>query len=359
MTASPSMSDAESPAFSEADSAVFDQTEAGAAWTDLNSADQERFRSIRGRLKQLAQRLVAPATRAAVPMVPFVSTLNPNGRVPGELWSCVFPQAVGNKSYALQVAVIINSTGAEISCCLGAGTSQTRAPEAVREHQEAWEKLRHRLADVPAAMQQTLEANLGDTWQLRKSWLLEPGQRDFSTLGDWLAFAASDAGSGASISHNLTPQALEEAGQDLVNELLHDLETFAPLFTHVYALSAETTIGRSPLTSAFRGRVSRERPPRTTKPARETISCRPAATSPRSSLVSPALLPRPPKSPHIQRENGGEPRSDPGVRAPTRLGGGGRSPERTRLVANVPPHVVGEQKTNMRWIPTMSRLYPA
>ena len=42
-------------------------------------------------------------------------------------------------------------------------------------------------------------------------------------------------------------------------------------------------------------------------PARETISCRPAATSPRSSLVSPALLPRPPKSPHIQRENGGEP----------------------------------------------------
>ena len=194
MTASPSMSDAESPAFSEADSAVFDQTEAGAAWTDLNSADQERFRSIRGRLKQLAQRLVAPATRAAVPMVPFVSTLNPNGRVPGELWSCVFPQAVGNKSYALQVAVIINSTGAEISCCLGAGTSQTRAPEAVREHQEAWEKLRHRLADVPAAMQQTLEANLGDTWQLRKSWLLEPGQRDFSTLGDWLAFAASDGG---------------------------------------------------------------------------------------------------------------------------------------------------------------------
>ena len=56
-------------------------------------------------------------------------------------------------------------------------------------------------------------------------------------------------------------------------------------------------------------------------PARETISCRPAATSPRSSLVSPALLPRPPKSPHIQRENGGEPRSDPGVRAPTRSQG--------------------------------------
>ena len=70
-------------------------------------------------------------------------------------------------------------------------------------------------------------------------------------------------------------------------------------------------------------------------PARETISCRPAATSPRSSLVSPALLPRPPKSPHIQRENGGEPRRDPGVRAPTRLGGGGGSLERTRLATNL------------------------
>ena len=247
MTASPSMSDAEPPAFSGADSAVFDRTEAGAAWTDLDSADQERFRSIRGRLKPLAHRLVAPATRAAVPMVPFVSTLNPNGRVPGELWSCVFPQAVGNKSYALQFAVIINSTGAEISCCLGAGTSQTRAPEAVREHQEAWEKLQLRLAGVPASMRQTLEANLGDTWQLRKSWLLESGRRDFLALSDWLVFAASDAGSGASISRNLTPQALEEAGNGLVNELVHDLETFAPLFTHVYAPSAERTIRRPPL----------------------------------------------------------------------------------------------------------------
>ena len=70
-------------------------------------------------------------------------------------------------------------------------------------------------------------------------------------------------------------------------------------------------------------------------PARETISCRPAATSPRSSLVSPALLPRPPKSPHIQRENGREPWSDPGVRAPTRLGGGGGSLQRTRLATNL------------------------
>ncbi len=239
--------EAGSPAFSAADSAVFERTRAGAAWTDLDSAAQERFRSIRGRLKELALQLVEPATRAGLPAVSFVSTLNPNGRVPGELWSCVFPQAVGNKSYALQFAIILNGTGAEICCCLGAGTSQTQAPEAVREYQEAWENLRRRLTSAPVPMLQTVEASLGDRWQLRNSWLLEPGRRDFSTLGDWLAFAASDTGPGASISRNLTPQALEETGSGLLNELLRDLETFAPLFMHVYAPAAEGTIGRLPL----------------------------------------------------------------------------------------------------------------
>ena len=57
--------------------------------------------------------------------------------------------------------------------------------------------------------------------------------------------------------------------------------------------------------------------------ARETISATQRAASSRTPLVWSGLLPRPQKSPHIQRENGGEPRSDPGVRAPTRLGGGG------------------------------------
>ena len=123
--------------FSAADSAVFGRTRSGASWTDLDVAEQAQLRSIRVRLKELAQQLVEPASRRAVPMVSFVSTLNPNGRVPGELWSCLFPQGVGNKSYALQFAIIINDTGAEVCCCLGAGTSQTSASEVLRDYQEA------------------------------------------------------------------------------------------------------------------------------------------------------------------------------------------------------------------------------
>ena len=69
--------------------------------------------------------------------------------------------------------------------------------------------------------------------------------------------------------------------------------------------------------------------------ARETISATQRAASSRTPLVSSGLLPRPQKSPHIQRENGGEPRSDPGVRAPTRRGGGGGSLEQTRLATNL------------------------
>ena len=65
-----------------------------------------------------------------------------------------------------------------------------------------------------------------------------------------------------------------------------------------------------------------QRPPRTTKPGSRDDLRDTAEAAPRANLASSGFLPRSLKSPHIQRENGGEPRSDPGVRAPARLGGG-------------------------------------
>ncbi len=243
-------SDAAPPVFSATDCAVFARTRAGGLWTDLDPGDQDQFRSIRQRLKALAQQLVDPATRVSVPMKSFVSTLNPSGRAPGELWSCVFPQIAGNKSYGLQLAVIINGAGAEICCCLGAGKSQVSAPDLVRDHQGTWEHLRHQLASAPASTVQAVESRLGNRWQYRTSWLLEPGRSDFSSLSDWLTFAASDGGAGASISRNLAAQELGEAGSGLLDELVHDLETFAPLFVHVYGHTTDGTVKRSPLTIA-------------------------------------------------------------------------------------------------------------
>ena len=165
MPVSTSIPEERMPIFSAADSAVFGRTQSGAPWPDLDVAEQAQLRSVRVRLKELAQQLVEPASRRAVPMVSFVSTLNPNGRVPGELWSCLFPQTVGNKSCALQFAIIINETGAEICCCLGAGTSQTNASAALRDYQEAWKHLRQQLFDVPPSTLQAVESELGDRWR--------------------------------------------------------------------------------------------------------------------------------------------------------------------------------------------------
>jgi 5-methylcytosine-specific restriction protein B len=246
------MPDAGTRTFTANDCVVFGRTRAGSPWTDLDGSDQGHFRSIRARLKELAQQLVQPAALMAVPLVSFVSTLNPSGRVPREIWSCVFPEAVGNKSYALQFAVIINGAGAEICCCLGAGTSQTSAPEAMRDYQGAWQQLLRRLADVPLTTLQLVESGLGKRWQLRKSWLLEPGRQDFASLREWLIFATSAGGAGASISRNLTPQELEEAGDSLLDELQHDFEAFAPLFVHAYGHSAEATVATPSLAIADR-----------------------------------------------------------------------------------------------------------
>ena len=63
-------------------------------------------------------------------------------------------------------------------------------------------------------------------------------------------YAASEAGARASISRNLTPQTLDNAGEGLFDELQHDLEVFGPLFAHVYGHATPNTVKRAPLTIA-------------------------------------------------------------------------------------------------------------
>ena len=150
------------------------------------------------------------------------------------MWSCVFPTTVSNKSFALQLAVIINGAGSEVCCCLGAGTSQETDPDTLTQLRQAWTALKTALASVPDDTQQALERQLVDRWQLRRSWLEEPGQSDFSTFKDWLAYASSDQGAGASISRNVTPDELQVAGDNFFDQLVADIDTFAPLFRHAY-----------------------------------------------------------------------------------------------------------------------------
>ncbi|MSQ48744.1 MAG: AAA family ATPase [Deltaproteobacteria bacterium] len=223
----------EAPAFTSADCTVFSAYTPGVSWTIATVEDQEKLRSVRRRLKSLAARLI-PAASAGVPMSSLVSTLNPNGRIPGDLWCCVFPQQVSNKSFALQFALIISAHGAEICCCLGSGTTQLNDAASVAAGESAWESLRKRLAEAPETLRQEIESSLRGEWQFRTSWRLEAGRSDFSTFADWLSYASSNQGAGASISMNLTPEEFEQKGPGIADLLSEQVAIFAPLFLHSY-----------------------------------------------------------------------------------------------------------------------------
>ncbi len=220
--------------FTASDCEPFNRNKSGAPWNDASPGDQDRFKDIRLRLKTLAQHLAPIATKLGISVSSAASQTAPNGRVPREMWSCVFPDSVANKSFALQFAVIINGAGSEVCCCLGAGTSQETDSATLSRLEQAWRSLTTALGSIPAEVQQTLEGQLGDRWQLRRSWLEEPGQSDFSSLKDWLRYASADNGAGASISRNLTPEEVQAEGDHFVDRLAADFEMFAPLFRHIY-----------------------------------------------------------------------------------------------------------------------------
>lgn len=251
------------PAFTADDCTLFDRNQSGKAWDSITPGDQDGFKDLRRRLKSAAEHLAPRASRAGLPFASVASLPNPNGRVPREIWSCVFPRSVGNKSFALQFALIINGQGAEVCCCLGSGSSQDADPERVRQNRADWISLQARLRSVSPDLRHQLEAQLHDRWQLRRSWLLEPGRRDFANMSEWLGFAASAQGAGASISRNLSPDELEGASTRMLAELTSDIELFLPLFGHLYDASAtpgerETLGGGTPGPLRLHPRVERE-----------------------------------------------------------------------------------------------------
>jgi hypothetical protein len=96
-------------------------------WNDENvsAPDQALFKSIRDRLKELAAWLADNAP-VEVPLQAFTSLYQANGRSQRDIWCCVYPAGIPNKSYALQILLIISAAGAEVALCLGAAQSQLR-----------------------------------------------------------------------------------------------------------------------------------------------------------------------------------------------------------------------------------------
>ena len=202
-------------------------------WNDENisAPDQELFKSIRDRLKELAAWLASNAP-VDVPLLGSPSLYQANGRSQRDIWCCVYPADVPNKSYSLQVALIISAAGAEVCLCLGAGQAQLKGA-ALADAEKAFQELQARLSSVPQAVKEDLKASMKD-FTFRKSWRQPPGPGDFKTLEEWLAWAAGPHGGKSSISRHITAEDLEQLGTQIGRVVLETVRAGVPLIEYCY-----------------------------------------------------------------------------------------------------------------------------
>jgi hypothetical protein len=196
-------------AFHSNDCEVFGRYPNSASWNEVSKGDQELFKSVWAKLKELSERLSANA-KAPPPLKAETSHYVPNGKSPKEIWCCVHPVSVPNKSYGLQVALIISARGAEFCFCVGSGTSQIGDPAKKRELEKCLDVARVKLRSLPTEVVTSVGASQKRKWFYRKLWLAEPNKADFNSLADWLNYAGTTEGSGASVSAYFSPAQLSE-----------------------------------------------------------------------------------------------------------------------------------------------------
>ena len=226
-----------SVSFQIEDCEVFKKYPGGVSWKQVSQADQGLFKNVWAKLKELAKNLAGSAT-APVPLKTDTSHYVPNGRSPKEIWCCVYPSAISNKSYGLQVAAIISERGAEVCFCMGSGTSQIADLAKKHELETGLETARKHLRSVPKGLIVAVEESQNRKWFYRKSWLAKPNESDFATLKEWLSYAAAPEGSGASISHYFSPTELQDLGTGIFNVSAEALKTFGPILEVVYPNSS-------------------------------------------------------------------------------------------------------------------------
>ncbi|MGB8167316.1 MAG: EVE domain-containing protein, partial [Chthoniobacteraceae bacterium] len=219
--------------FSTEDCAVFARYPNSVSWKDVLQADQGLFKSVWAKLKELSQHLVV-SPFAAIPLKADTSHYVPNGRSPKEIWCCVYPAVISNKSYGLQIAVIISARGAELCFCMGSGTSQVAVLAKKHELETGLEAARKRLGSVSQAQIAAVTESQNRKWFYRKSWLAKPNETDFGTLAEWMSYASTPEGSGASISHYLSPTELQDLGTGIFTASADALKTFGPILGAVY-----------------------------------------------------------------------------------------------------------------------------
>jgi len=249
-------------AFSPADCELFERYPRSVPYRDedVPPVDKERFRGLRARLRALVAE-VAETAPASVPLRSWASSLNPNGRTPRDLWACVYPAGTPNKSYGLQVAIIVSASGVELCLCLGAGRSQLRGAERLLA-EEAFVQLKRALRTAPPSVRTRMRRRLeraggpDHAWDLRRRWREPAGTSDFAELDEWLAFAASRDGDGASISQNIAADDVSAMSPRIGSILTGLVAAADPLLRHAEdAPRRPVAPAATPVTKPLPGRI--------------------------------------------------------------------------------------------------------
>lgn len=219
--------------FKAEDCKLFERVRSGTSWSDVAQNDQEQIKRIRGNLKIIAENCNS-ASNGDVPLKSFVSHPTPNGRSPRELWTCLLPESVSNKSFSFQIALIISSRGGEICFCLGSETHQSADLDQIQRFKKGLARAKHRLADLDEKHVDIFRELLKKGWKMRGAWLKDDQANDFDSLSDWLGHVTGEAGASAAFSRYLSPGELDTLGEDIFEVFLEAVNSFRPIFDEIY-----------------------------------------------------------------------------------------------------------------------------
>lgn len=201
------------------------------SWRTVSSEDRRYYKDLRDRLHTLAMN-IATGYSGKIAMDGFASRADLNGRAAKDLWCCVFPKInlsekiKLHKSFSLQCALIISSIGAELCFCLGSATTSNEKIKKLNEEyfNNLKEKLRKNLRELVTEVQ----PKIGPEYKYQKKW--RQRESSFNNFADWLIFATSSEGAGASISTYLTPDEVEELGNGVIEKFRSMIDIFQPVF---------------------------------------------------------------------------------------------------------------------------------
>lgn len=215
-------------------------------WRSLPDADQAAIRALREKLKSYAEDLARSASTftRAVTVKPFVSILNPSGRNAKSYWCCVYPDTAPNKSFAFQLFVIVTGDGVEIGFGPGSGTAE-QTEEALAELIKDFRKQQAALAqfrdwEFVGHLEQEVRHN---GFEMSERWIRDGQGRTFTTIADWIDYATSEHGGGASISKFISKEAAIAKGDTFSDWISQELDTFWPLIVAIYTGDPPVRVG--------------------------------------------------------------------------------------------------------------------